>query len=104
MLQTPTTEFVFEALVSIGPPLSLGETAQVLRRAIPITGGRFKGPLIEGEVVPGGADWQTVRPRRLHGHRGDLRHQGRRRCGDRGAQQGFALPGRRPRPQCHDTG
>ena len=28
----------------------------------PITGGKFKGPGIEGVVVPGGADWQLTRP------------------------------------------
>ena len=55
------TELAFEALVDIGPPAAIGETALGRRRMIPITGGTFKGPRIEGEVVPGGADWQTVR-------------------------------------------
>ncbi len=26
---------------------------------IPITGGRFEGPLLRGRVCPGGADWNT---------------------------------------------
>jgi hypothetical protein len=56
-----TTELAFEALVDIGAPAAIGETALGRRRMIPITGGTFKGPRIEGEVVPGGADWQTVR-------------------------------------------
>lgn len=30
--------------------------------SIPITGGNFAGPGIKGRVVPGGADWQFVRP------------------------------------------
>jgi hypothetical protein len=29
---------------------------------VPITGGTFEGPAIRGRVVPGGADWQYVRP------------------------------------------
>lgn len=56
-----TTELAFEALVDIGAPVAMGETALGRRRMIPITGGTFKGPRIEGVVVAGGADWQTVR-------------------------------------------
>lgn len=55
------TEFAFEALVGIAPPTPMGATALGRRRFIGITGGAFKGPRIEGEVIPGGADWQTVR-------------------------------------------
>jgi hypothetical protein len=33
-----------------------------MRRFIPITGGRFSGNGVKGEVMPGGADWQLVRP------------------------------------------
>jgi hypothetical protein len=32
------------------------------RRIIPITGGTFEGPGLRGRVVPGGADWQIIRP------------------------------------------
>lgn len=56
-----TTEFAFEALVSIAPAVRQGDTATGKRRFIGITGGTFKGPRIEGQVIPGGADWQTVR-------------------------------------------
>lgn len=56
-----TTEFAFEALVSIDAATRIGDTALGKRRFIGITGGTFKGPRIEGEVIPGGADWQTVR-------------------------------------------
>lgn len=56
------TEFAFEALVGIGRPMDMGDTATGRRRVIPITGGTFEGPRIFGEVVSGGADWQTVRP------------------------------------------
>lgn len=56
-----TAEFAFEALVFIDPATKLGDTALGKRRFIGITGGTFKGPRIEGEVIAGGADWQTVR-------------------------------------------
>ena len=32
------------------------------RRIIPITGGRFEGERLSGRVLPGGADWQVIRP------------------------------------------
>jgi hypothetical protein len=57
---TPELRFVFEARVSVGAPLELGETRHGRRRAIPITGGTVSGPRLEGDVVAGGADWQLV--------------------------------------------
>ena len=58
---TPALEFALEVHVTIGAALRLGDTSAGKRRTIPITGGTFKGPRLEGEVVPGGADWQIVR-------------------------------------------
>lgn len=55
------TEFVYEAHVTIGQLVEVGETAAGIRRYIPITGGRFEGPRLKGTVLPGGADWQTER-------------------------------------------
>ena len=55
------TEFVYEAHVTIGEVVEVGETASGIRRYIPITGGRFEGPRLKGTVLPGGADWQTER-------------------------------------------
>jgi hypothetical protein len=57
-----TLEPAFDITVTIGPAQEVGETAQGRRRIIPITGGRFEGPNLSGIVVPGGADWQLVRP------------------------------------------
>ena len=57
-----TTEFVFEARVTVDEPLVIGQSTHGLRRVVPITGGHFAGPGIKGRVVPGGADWQIVRP------------------------------------------
>ena len=56
------TEFVFEARVKVDKPLVIGQSAYGLRRVVPITGGSFAGPAIKGSVLPGGADWQFVRP------------------------------------------
>jgi hypothetical protein len=59
---TPTLERLFRAVVEIAAPLSVGLTPRGERRIIPITGGRFVGEMIAGDVLPGGADWQLVRP------------------------------------------
>ena len=47
--------------VEVGKPLDLGTSELGTRRCIPLLGGRFWGDL-EGQVVPGGTDWQTVLP------------------------------------------
>lgn len=56
------TEFMWDAKVKIGPMIMVGESKRGVRRVIPITGGTFEGPYIKGEVLPGGEDWQLVRP------------------------------------------
>jgi hypothetical protein len=47
--------------VEVGKPIDVGATPSATRRFIPLTGGTFTGDA-EGEVLAGGADWQTVRP------------------------------------------
>jgi hypothetical protein len=54
--------FIMEAVVEVGDMQEVGSTPLGLRRIIPITGGTFAGPGMKGEVLPGGADWQIVRP------------------------------------------
>jgi hypothetical protein len=50
----------FEVALS-APPFELGPTSALgRRRIIPITGGRFDGPLLSGEILDNGADWQVV--------------------------------------------
>lgn len=44
-----------DALVSLGPG-PYGE-----RRYVPLLGGTVCGPELNGEIVPGGVDWQVVR-------------------------------------------
>jgi Protein of unknown function (DUF3237). len=56
------TEFMWKAKVKIGAMINVGESKRGVRRVIPITGGTFCGLKIKGEVLPGGEDWQLVRP------------------------------------------
>jgi Protein of unknown function (DUF3237) len=54
-------DFAFSIEVTVAEPLELGETAAGRRRIIPIAGGQVTGPKLHGRVLPGGADWQTMR-------------------------------------------
>jgi hypothetical protein len=56
------SQFVFEARITVDKPLVVGQGPYGLRRVVPISGGSFSGPAIKGTVLPGGADWQFVRP------------------------------------------
>ncbi|HEX4408399.1 MAG TPA: DUF3237 domain-containing protein [Xanthobacteraceae bacterium] len=56
----PPLEFIFDARVTVGTPLDLGDVGKGGRRIIPITGGEFSGPDIRGTVLTG-ADWQIIR-------------------------------------------
>jgi hypothetical protein len=57
----PGLEFVLEEIVKLEPATEVGQTARGERRIIPIVGGRFEGPNIRGEIMPGGWDWQLDR-------------------------------------------
>jgi hypothetical protein len=48
--------------VVVGPIRDLGQTARGHRRIVDILGGEATGPRFAGEILPGGADWQVVRP------------------------------------------
>lgn len=61
-LASPSLEFVFEAEVTLAPGMTAGTTPLGGRHIIPITGGTFSGPALRGTVMPGGWDWQLVRP------------------------------------------
>jgi hypothetical protein len=58
----PGMQFAFEVRALIAAAVVVGQSAYGLRRLIPITGGSFSGPRMKGEVVPGGGDYQLVRP------------------------------------------
>jgi hypothetical protein len=54
----PHLQFAFEFRVTLAPAVVLGETAFGHRQYIAITGGRIAGPKFQGEVLPGGWDYQ----------------------------------------------
>jgi len=54
----PKVEFVFEERVTLAPAVVLGDTDLGHRQYIPITGGTIAGPKLNGEVIPGGWDFQ----------------------------------------------
>lgn len=58
---SPHLEFLTRCEVRLAPVRDHGDTPWGRRRVIDITGGRFTGPYLAGEVLPGGADWQIVR-------------------------------------------
>jgi hypothetical protein len=55
------TRFVFEETALLAPAVVVGQTPSGRRQAIPIAGGTFAGPGIQGRILPGGADDQLVR-------------------------------------------
>ena len=50
---------VFTAYVDVGARLDVDPNR---RRIVPILGGTVIGPRLTAEILPGGADWQVVRP------------------------------------------
>lgn len=58
----PGLKFAFAIRARVGPIQDLGQTARGHRRIIDILGGEVHGPRLAGEILPGGADWQVVRP------------------------------------------
>jgi hypothetical protein len=53
-------EFVFRMILTLGAPIDQGTYGDTRHRIIPVLGGTVEGPGFDGEVLPGGADWQTV--------------------------------------------
>lgn len=58
----PRLVFVFELRARVGAPVEVGQVTHGRRRIVPIQGGTIKGPMLNGTVVPGGADWQVIQP------------------------------------------
>jgi hypothetical protein len=56
----PSLEFAFEVSAELGPLEDHGLTRVGHRRIIPVVGGTISGRF-DGTILPGGADWQTVR-------------------------------------------
>jgi muconolactone delta-isomerase len=60
-LPPPHVAPVYRLEAALGEPVDLGDTDHGHRRIVPLTGGTFAGPEINGTLVPGAsADWQIV--------------------------------------------
>jgi hypothetical protein len=59
-MSAPTLTLQFKMLVTLGMPVEMGALPTGRRRFVPITGGTVSGPELEGIVLPGGGDWQTI--------------------------------------------
>jgi len=63
LLPDPSLKRVYRLEATLGDPLDLGDVAQGHRRIVPLTGGTFTGPELNGTLLPGvSADWQIVLP------------------------------------------
>ena len=58
----PRLDFVGTVEAEVAAPVVVGAGAAGERRIVPILGGRVSGPRLEGDVLPGGADFQLIRP------------------------------------------
>ncbi|MEV5572586.1 DUF3237 domain-containing protein [Spirillospora sp. NPDC052269] len=57
------TEFLFDIVVDLEPRRDFGEAGPIGRRVLfGSAGGAFEGPMLRGEVLPGGGDWALFRP------------------------------------------
>ena len=62
-LPDPSLTRVYRLEATLGEPLKLGDLAQGRRLIVPLTGGTFTGPELNGRLLPGSsADWQIVLP------------------------------------------
>jgi len=56
----PRLTFAFELRARVGSPVEVGQVTHGRRRIVPIEGGTVKGPMLNGTVPAGGADWQVI--------------------------------------------
>jgi hypothetical protein len=63
LLPDPRLTKVYRLEATLAQPLDLGDIAQGHRRIVPLSGGTFSGPQLNGKLLPGAsADWQIVLP------------------------------------------
>ena len=63
LLPNPSLTRVYRLEATVGEALDLNEVARGRRRIVPLTGGTFNGPELNGTLIPGvSADWQLVLP------------------------------------------
>jgi hypothetical protein len=61
MQSIPELIHIADLVADVGEPLTIENTVTGSRRLIPILSGIVSGPRLRGKVLPGGADFQTVR-------------------------------------------
>jgi hypothetical protein len=62
-LPEPRLTKILRLEATLGEALDVGNVAQGRRRIVPLTGGTFAGPELNGTLLPGAsADWQIVLP------------------------------------------
>src|ERR1700683_1623629 len=62
-LPEPRLTKILRLEANLGEALDVGNVAQGRRRIVPLTGGTFAGPELNGTLLPGAsADWQIVLP------------------------------------------
>ncbi len=62
-LPEPRLMKILRLEASLGEALDVGSVPQGRRRIVPLTGGTFTGPELNGRLLPGAsADWQIVLP------------------------------------------
>lgn len=61
-IQTASFRPLMVLEIEVLPPVSLGAMDIGELRVLPFAHGTFEGPLLRGHVLPGGTDWQEVRP------------------------------------------
>ena len=60
-LPDPCLTKVYRLEATLGQPMDVGTIAQGRRRIVPLTGGTFTGPELNGKLLPGAsADWQIL--------------------------------------------
>ncbi len=55
-------EHICDVSVKVAKPFEIGDVGTGERRIIDILGGEISGPRFSGKVLPGGADFQIIRP------------------------------------------
>ena len=58
----PELSLLLEIRATLDTPIVVGEVPEGKRRVVPVLGGTFAGPKLRGTLLPGGADWQYLRP------------------------------------------
>lgn len=61
----PGLVHVFDVEADVAGPVDVGEFGYGQRRLVPVLGGIVSGPRLTGQVLPGGVDYQVIRPDKL---------------------------------------